>query len=378
VVLTPGRRLGAYEIVSTLGAGGMGEVYRARDTTLNRDVALKVLPELFALDPDRLSRFKREAQVLAALNHPNIAAIYGFEATAGAQALALELVEGPTLADRIAQGPIPLDEALPIARQIAEALEAAHEHGIIHRDLKPANIKVRPDGTVKVLDFGLAKALQGDVVTADVSQSPTLSLAATRMGVILGTAAYMAPEQAKGRAADKRSDIWAFGCVLFEMLTGRHAFAGETITDILVSVMTKDPDWQQLPSATPLRLRQLLTRSLRKDVRARLQHAGDARIEIADILAEPGLAGESRTAGTRPRRTAVTFALTAVATAALSGIVVWSIVRPRELAVPAVTRVRVICCLIGFRSPRHARVGHRSRRHAEPWQDPQLQNDPPA
>src|SRR5688572_4554510 len=201
MTLSPGTRLGAYEVLALIGAGGMGEVYRARDSRLNRDVALKVLPELVAADPDRLARFKREAQLLASLNHPNIAAIYGFEENA----LAMELVEGPTLADRIAQGPIPLDEAMPIARQIADALESAHEHGVIHRDLKPANIKVRPDGTVKVLDFGLAKAFQGELAAPDVSHSPTLSVAATRLGVILGTAAYMAPEQAKGRSVDKRA-----------------------------------------------------------------------------------------------------------------------------------------------------------------------------
>jgi len=222
----------------------MGEVYRARDTRLNRDIALKVLPELFAADPDRLARFKREAQLLASLNHPNIAAIYGFEESA----LAMELVDGPTLADRIAQGPMPLDEALPIARQIAEALESAHERGIIHRDLKPANIKVRSDGTVKVLDFGLAKAFEGEVATPDVSHSPTLSVAATRVGMILGTAAYMAPEQAKGRCVDKRADIWAFGCVLYEMLTGRPAFEGEDASEILASIIKGSANLALLPA----------------------------------------------------------------------------------------------------------------------------------
>jgi serine/threonine protein kinase len=261
--LTPGTRLGPYEIQSALGAGGMGEVYRARDTRLNRNVALKVLPELFALDADRLARFKREAQLLAALNHPNISAIYGIEESDGIQALVLELVDGPTLADRIAQGPVPLDEALPIARQMADALEAAHEQGVIHRDLKPANVKLRPDGMVKVLDFGLAKALEGGAAPAPqdpayVSQSPTLSVAATRMGVILGTAAYMAPEQAKGKAVDKRADIWAFGGVLYEMLTGRRAFDGEDISEILASVIKGSANLDLLPAGTPPRLRELV------------------------------------------------------------------------------------------------------------------------
>src|SRR6516162_3613580 len=220
VALAPGTRLGAYEVVSLLGEGGMGQVYRARDTKLNRDVALKILPEPFALDGDRIVRFRREAQVLAALNHPHIAQIYGFEDSGSTHALVLELVEGPTLADRIARGSIPLDEALSIAKQIAEALEAAHEQGIIHRDLKPANIKLRDDGTVKVLDFGLAKALEpASAISPGLTASPTITTPAmmTGVGMILGTAAYMSPEQAKGRPADKRSDVWAFGCVLYEM-----------------------------------------------------------------------------------------------------------------------------------------------------------------
>src|SRR5437762_5035344 len=219
MALAIGARLGPYEIVSALGAGGMGEVYRAHDTKLGRDVALKILPDTFATDPERLARFQREAQVLASLNHPHIGAIYGVEESNGIGALVLELVDGPTLADRIAQGAIPLDEALPIAKQIADALEAAHEQGVIHRDLKPANIKLRPDGVVKVLDFGLAKMLDTAPAASVLSMSPTLSVHATYAGVILGTAAYMSPEQARGRAVDKRTDIWAFGCVLFEMLT---------------------------------------------------------------------------------------------------------------------------------------------------------------
>src|SRR5215510_9709075 len=232
----------------------MGEVYRARDTKLNRSVALKVLPETFTLDGDRIARFRREAQVLASLNHPNIAAIYGFEDSGSTHALMLELVEGPTLADRIVKGPIPLDEALPIAKQIAEALEAAHEQGIIHRDLKPANIKLRDDGTVKVLDFGLAKAMEPlSAISPALTASPTITTPAqmTGVGMILGTAAYMSPEQAKGRPADKRSDVWAFGCVLYEMLTGKRAFDGEDVSDPLAFVLTKSPDWTSLPRGTP-------------------------------------------------------------------------------------------------------------------------------
>jgi serine/threonine protein kinase len=290
----------------------MGEVYRARDTKLGRDVAIKVLPDLFANDPERLARFQREAQVLASLNHPNIGGIYGLEEADGVRALVLELVEGPTLADRIAQGSgsnvgralsgppkppdpigssLPLEEALPIARQIAEALEAAHEHGIIHRDLKPANIKVRPDGTVKVLDFGLAKALdpvaQG-FSPADATNSPTITTpAATRMGVILGTAAYMSPEQARGKPVDKRADIWAFGCVLYEMLTGARAFDGEDVTDTLAAVVRADPDWRKLPSETSPAIRRLLRRCLEKDRKERAPDIGMARLEIKEALTAP-------------------------------------------------------------------------------------------
>ena len=269
--LTPGTTLGPYEIVAPIGAGGMGEVYQARDTKLDRDVALKVLPEAFTSDPDRLARFEREAKVLASLNHPNIGSIYGLEEADGVKALVLELIEGPTLADRIKQGPIPVDEALPIAKQIAEALEAAHEAGVIHRDLKPANIKVREDGTVKVLDFGLAKALD-TTPEGDPSQSPTLTAVATQMGVIMGTAAYMSPEQAKGKVADRRSDVWAFGAVLFEMLSGRRAFIGADVSDTLVSVFRDDPDWAALPSDVPVRVRQAIEVCLQKD---RKQRVGD-------------------------------------------------------------------------------------------------------
>jgi serine/threonine protein kinase/Tol biopolymer transport system component len=288
VVLASGTRLGAYEILSLLGAGGMGEVYLARDHRLNRQVALKVLPAIVASDPDRLARFEREAQVLAALNHPNIAAIYGVEDSGGAPALVMELVEGPTLADRIVHGPIPLDEALPIAKQIAEALEAAHEQGIIHRDLKPANIKVRDDGTVKVLDFGLAKAMEPVAASGAsaiaMANSPTITSPAmmTGVGMLIGTAAYMSPEQAKGRAAGKRSDVWAFGCVLFEMLTGRRAFDGEDVSDTLANVLKSDPDWSRLPAPVPSPIRRLLRRSLSKDPRRRLADIADARLDLED------------------------------------------------------------------------------------------------
>ncbi len=287
--LAAGIRLGPYEIVAALGAGGMGEVYRARDTKLQRDVAIKVLPESFANDPDRLARFQREAQVLASLNHPNIGGIHGFEESGGVRALVMELVEGEDLSTRIARGPIPIDEALPIAKQIAEALEAAHEQGIIHRDLKPANIKVRGDGTVKVLDFGLAKAidpLSSSAAAAALANSPTITTPAalTGAGVILGTAAYMSPEQAKGRAADRRSDIWAFGVVLFEMLTGRRAIQSENVPEALASILTREPDWSTLPADTPPLIRRLLRRCLEKDRKRRLADIADARLEIDDAL----------------------------------------------------------------------------------------------
>jgi serine/threonine protein kinase/Tol biopolymer transport system component len=298
--LRAGARLGPYEILSALGAGGMGEVWRARDTRLDRDVALKVLPAAFVADPERLARFEREAKLLASLNHPHIGGIYGLEEAhedgRAVKALVLELVEGPTLADRIARGPIPIDEALPIARQIAEALEAAHEQGIVHRDLKPANIKVRPDGTVKVLDFGLAKALEPQLAAAgaDLSDSPTLTLgAATQLGVILGTAAYMAPEQARGRPVDKRADIWAFGVVLFEMLAGARAFPGDDVSQTLARVIDREPSWEALQPSTPRRVVELLRRCLRKEPRQRLRDIGDARLELEDVLAGGAIASET-------------------------------------------------------------------------------------
>src|SRR5487761_293556 len=260
MALTNGTKLGPYEIVAPAGSGGMGEVYRARDTRLGSNVAIKVLPEAFARDPERMARLRREAQVLASLNHPNIAAIYGFEDSGGTHALVMELVEGPTLAERVKQCAIPLEETLPLAKQICEAVEYAHERGIIHRDLKPSNVKVTPDGQVKVLDFGLAKAIEGDASATSVENSPTLSAMATYAGFLLGTAAYMSPEQARGKNADRRSDIWAFGVVLFEMLSGKRLFSGETTSDTLAAVIRAEPEWSELPSGTPQAIRDLLRR----------------------------------------------------------------------------------------------------------------------
>jgi serine/threonine protein kinase/Tol biopolymer transport system component len=324
--LASGARIGVYEVVRPLGAGGMGEVYLARDTVLNRHVALKVLPEAFVGDGERLARFDREAQLLASLNHANIAHVHGFEGTSGLRALVMELVEGDNLSDRIAQGPIPLADALSIARQIAEALEAAHEQGIVHRDLKPANVKVRPDGTVKVLDFGLAKALSPDALAAaDLADSPTFTLRGTELGVILGTAAYMAPEQARGRAVDKRADIWAFGVVLYEMLTGARAFDGQSVPDVLAAVVRHEIDWSLLPPNTPARLRQLLARCLDADVKQRLRDIGEARVAITaiergqDAAADPGAAAQPQ----RRRRERLAWSIAALTAVAAATIIVW-------------------------------------------------------
>ena len=291
MALSTGTRLGGYEIISLLGVGGMGEVYRARDSKLGRSVAIKVLPPEVARDHEKVDRFQREAKVLASLNHPNIASIYGFE-DSDKPGLVMELVEGPTLADRMVIGPVPAEEALPVAKQICEALEYAHEHGIVHRDVKPANIKVSGEGTVKLLDFGLAKALNSVGANTDISSSPTFTHLGTQAGMILGTAAYMSPEQAKGKAIDRRSDIWAFGCVLFEMLTGKMVFSGESVTDTLAEIVKSEPYWSLLPPNAPKPIRALLQRCLRKDPKQRLQAIGDARIVIEEVLAGKTAADE--------------------------------------------------------------------------------------
>ncbi|HMJ82197.1 MAG TPA: protein kinase [Vicinamibacterales bacterium] len=328
MALNPGIRIGVYEVTAQIGAGGMGQVFRATDTKLKRQVAIKILPPLLAADHDRLARFQREAEVLASLNHPHIAAIYGLEESTGVTALVMELVEGEDLSQRIARGALPLDEMLPIARQIAEALEAAHEQGIIHRDLKPANIKVRADGTVKVLDFGLAKALE-PVVPSGVSQSPTITTPAmTQAGIILGTAAYMSPEQAKGRTADKRSDVWAFGCVLYEMLTGAAAFGGgdDTVSEVLAAVLKSEPDWSALPTSTPVAVETLLRRCLTKDPRERLHDIADARLEIRDVGTRRG---DGAPTSARTNRVAWTLAVTfGVVALVLGSLLVRSAVRP--------------------------------------------------
>jgi eukaryotic-like serine/threonine-protein kinase len=339
--LGAGARLGPYEIVAAIGAGGMGEVYRARDTRLQRDVAIKVLPETFAADPDRLARFEREAQLLASLNHPHIGAIYGLEE----RALILELVEGDTLADRIALGPIPLDEAVPIARQVAEALEAAHEQGIIHRDLKPSNIKITPDGSVKVLDFGLAKLNEPNLtkpsnVPNTFSMSPTItSPMMTGVGVLLGTAAYMAPEQAKGRPADKRSDIWAFACVLFEMLTGRRAFEGEDVTDTIAAIVRGEPAWSALPGNLPHPIGLLLRRGLEKDRSARLSDVGTVRFLLSDALRVP-VGTPAPTASRAFRRWTLRDVATAFIVAGLTS-AVWWYTRPSPPS-PTITRFPLV------------------------------------
>ena len=320
--LAAGSKLGPYEIVAPLGAGGMGEVYRARDARLSRDVAIKVLPDVVAGDAERLARFDREAKLLASMNHAGIASIYGLEDAGGQPALVMEVVEGPTLAERLERGAVPEEEALAIARQLAEALEYAHDRGIVHRDLKPANIKLRPDGVVKVLDFGLARALESGAVqgSGDLTQSPTITNRMTTAGVILGTAAYMAPEQARGREADRRADIWAFGAVLFEMLTRKRAFAGETVSDTLAAVMRDEPDWSALPPGLAPIWRRLIARCLVKDPRARLQAIGEARIALADPSGASlgGLAaGAGGTSAAPPARTAGVLAIALLAGALL-------------------------------------------------------------
>ena len=325
MTLTPGTRLGSYIIDGPLGAGGMGEVYRARDSKLRRDVAIKVLPELLASDRDRRERFEREAQLLAALNHAHIAQIYGtVDTNDGGGAIVMELVDGATLSDRIAQGSVPPTEAVAIASQIVDAMDAAHSRGIVHRDLKPANIKLTPEGSVKVLDFGLAKTVGLESTTAvnpDAMNSPTFTSPATAIGLILGTAAYMAPEQARGKSVDKRADIWAFGCIVFEMLAGRRLFDGTDVSDVLAAVLRADIDWTKLPSNTPPPLRRLLARCLERDPSKRLRDIGDARFDLEAALHQPG--GESP-GPPRSRARLVTLSAALVAlTAVATGLIVW-------------------------------------------------------
>src|SRR5262245_56064307 len=327
--LSAGSRLGPYEIQSAIGAGGMGEVYRATDLNLGREVAIKVLPDAFAKDPERMARFEREAKTLASLNHPNVAVIHGLEKSQGTYALVMELVEGEDLSQRITRGRIPLDEALPIAHQIAEALEAAHEQGIIHRDLKPANIKVRPDGAVKVLDFGLAKlgeSFGSSTSNASLSQTITSPAMMTGGGVLLGTAAYMAPEQAKGRPADKRSDIWAFGCVLYEMLTGQRAFTGEDVTDTLANVLKSEPDWASVPDVVPPAIRALVRSCLRKDRHHRLGDIAAVRFALDELPVDaPGTSAVGRTPAWRR---AMPVAGLGILISVIAALVVWQVKTP--------------------------------------------------
>ncbi|MCI0567843.1 MAG: serine/threonine protein kinase, partial [Acidobacteria bacterium] len=279
-----GQMFAHYRLDEKIGEGGMGVVWKAIDTTLGRPVAIKILPEIFSEDPERLARFEREAKLLASLNHPNIAVIHGLHQAEGVHFLAMELVQGEDLAQRLQRGVMPVEEAIGVARQLAEALEAAHESGVVHRDLKPANIQITPDGQVKVLDFGLAKAFESDSASGSPSLSPTVTSAGTRAGLILGTAAYMSPEQARGRSVDRRADIWAFGCVLLEMLTARQTFGGETITDSMAAVLRAEPDWKALPPDTSPALRRLLRRCLAKDPKQRLRDIGEARILLEDVI----------------------------------------------------------------------------------------------
>ena len=328
-----GTTLSHYKVLEKIGQGGMGTVYRAQDTTLDREVAIKVLPEQFTQDPQRLARFEREAKLLASLNHPNIAAIYGLEEAAGVRFLALELVPGETLQERVAKGPLPVEEALEVWGQIAEGVEAAHEKGVIHRDLKPANVKVTPEGKVKILDFGLAKAFEAEIPAADISQSPTLTEEMTRAGVILGTAAYMSPEQAKGEAVDKRADIFAFGCVLYELLTGKRTFDGKTITETLAKILEGEPDWDAVPDTTPLRIKELLQDCLQKEVHNRVHDVSQLRIQIKKALTEPVTA--LPTAGVRTGspalwKRAIPWSIAIVAVV-VAGLALWSLTRPTPM-----------------------------------------------
>ena len=380
-MLQSGSHLGPYEILSPLGSGGMGAVYSARDTRLGRDVALKVLPDEFATDADRLSRFRREAHVLASLNHPNIAQIYGLEESGGSPCLVLELVEGETLAERLSRGPVPIEETLAIARQIAEGVEAAHERSIVHRDLKPANIKQTPDGKVKVLDFGLAKAFESDEPATDMSNSPTLMSARTQPNVLMGTAAYMSPEQVRGKPADERSDVWAYGCVLYELLTGRPAFEGESIADIIGAITKTEPNWSALPEATPPHVSRLLRRCLQKDRKRRLHHIADARIEIEEGSSEPATA--SKRGGSR-------MSLVSVAAGIVIGAVSVFAVFSFRSATPNAQEMRVdintpatsdlalaispdgqsIVCVVSSQGRSQLWLRHLNSAAAAPWREP--------
>jgi hypothetical protein len=334
--LTPGTRLGSYEIVGPLGAGGMGEVHRARDTRLGRDVAIKALPAEFARDPERLARFEREARLLASLSHPNIAGIHGLEDVSGHRYLVLEFVEGETLAERLARGPLRLDEVIEVGRQVAAGVEAAHENGVVHRDLKPGNIMLTPSGAVKVLDFGLAKGRAANASASNLSASPTMTHAATGAGVILGTAAYMSPEQARGRAVDRRTDVWSFGCVLYECLTGRQAFAGETVSDLIARILEREPDWSAVPATTPPRVVELLQRCLTKDATLRLRDIGEARIALGAARVE---SSTPRVAADRSAPAWRVPAMFAAAAAVVTTIVLFAI-RPSHPAGP-VRRFRI-------------------------------------
>ncbi len=311
-----GTRLGAYEILAPIGAGGMGEVYKATDTALGRDVAIKVLPEAVAQDPERLGRFEREAKLLASVNHPNVATLYGFERDGDVRFLVMELVEGEDMATRLRRGPIPVGEAIGLFTQVADGLEAAHTKGIVHRDLKPANLKITDDGRVKILDFGLAKPME-PAPGADVSESPTMGVRGTSAGVILGTGPYMSPEQAMGKAIDKQTDVWAFGCCFYEALTGKRTFQGESIPEIIVNINKQEPDWGALPSGTPERARRILQRCLTKSPRERLHDIADARLELEETPSPETSAAEKS-----DRRLFV-----GIASAAIAALAVWGLLR---------------------------------------------------
>jgi eukaryotic-like serine/threonine-protein kinase len=340
-MVSTGTRIGPYTILGTLGQGGMGAVYRARDDRLGRVVAIKVLLDRWSLDPERVARFEREARLLASLTHPHIATLYGLEDAAGRQCLVMELVEGETLAERIRGGALPVSEALHLAAQIAAALDAAHEHGIVHRDLKPANVKIMPDGTVKVLDFGLAKVVSGTGV-GDGAEDATVTGIGTHLGVVLGTAAYMSPEQARGQPVDKRTDIWAFGCVLYEMLTGQRPFTGETMPDVVSAVLHRDPDWDALPDSTPPAIRRLLRRCLERDLRRRLHAIAHARLQLEDTFEHPDDGrGAASAASSRGQRRWPALAAMALALAALAVLLVASFSRPSRPATPYPTFTQV-------------------------------------